>query len=513
MVGLIPARGCLAALCLISVATAPGRAAGAEKRAFSLEKVPGLSEDHGHRCSCENEPDPNVVYPAFSSAKPLYGVIRVDMEWGNQQSGTPYHLAVDESGGTGTGYNRLYVDLNHDGRLSDESPLGPLQDRPDGLLHYGELAQDICFSYITLTGTRDGADLHSVQVLPRFILGTSGYAVLAFVATEARKGKIEIDGRSFDVTLVNGYPIGTRWDRPGTTVKLEPRSPGVYASYWLGADRLMAMHEIRGRYWRLSTTPAGDRLRVEPYTGDFGTLTVGSGGRFIWKKAMAGSLFATDRAVAVGYRPDGSEKAVRSCRIPVGQYLPAMLDIQYGPLLIEISENYHSDGQWRGRETPLVHTLDIRKDKPFVLDFSGKPEVLFASPAAGTSVKPGEELRIMAVLTDPKFDIMIRGLSRKSYERYERLSPGTTALFTIAIVGPLALWIFLARARRRYLLLPISSALALALLVGYLFLLHSVNVRMSAERGGRRGHRDLIPQVTICRADGRKVAEGAMPFG
>ena len=55
--------------------------------------------------------------------------------------------------------------------------------------------------------------------------------------------------------------------------------------------------------------------------------------------------------------------------------------------------------------------MHIRKDKPFVLDFSNKPEVLFASPAKDQAFKPGDEIRVAAVLVDPALDIMIRGLA------------------------------------------------------------------------------------------------------
>ena len=46
-------------------------------------------------------------------------------------------------------------------------------------------------------------------------------------------------------------------------------------------------------------------------------------------------------------------------------------------------------------------------DRPYLLDFSNKPEVMFASPAKEQRIKMGEALQVKAVLVDPKLDIMI----------------------------------------------------------------------------------------------------------
>jgi hypothetical protein len=99
--------------------------------------------------------------------------------------------------------------------------------------------------------------------------------------------------------------------------------------------------------------------------------------------------------------------AVRSCEVPVGDYLPNSLHVEFGRLQMFISDNYHSDGKPRDRSgRPPVYGVHVRKDKPFVLDFSNKPEVLFASPAKAQRLKPGDNLEVKAVLVDPVLDIM-----------------------------------------------------------------------------------------------------------
>ena len=147
---------------------------------------------------------------------------------------------------------------------------------------------------------------------------------------------------------------------------------------WPGADQLMAMHKIEGTYYRFSATPAGDKLFVRPYDGDFGTFEVGAGGRDIYPETnMQGSLCSEYMVVAVGELKHRRLRSVKSCRLPVGDYLPGSLTITFGLLRIEVSKNYHFDGKPRDRGgSPLFYDIKIRKDKPFVLDFSNKLEQL-----------------------------------------------------------------------------------------------------------------------------------------
>ena len=86
-----------------------------------------------------------------------------------------------------------------------------------------------------------------------------------------------------------------------------------------------------------------------------------------------------------------------------------------------------------------------------MLDFSNKPDVMFASPAKDQRVKAGDELQVKAVLVDPKLDFMIRGLE------------------------------------------------------------DTTRPKATPESRGRNF--SLDPKVLITRANGEKVAEGVMPFG
>jgi len=499
-------------LCLLLATLALGRQSAGEAAVFELEEVSGFGVGRGHHCLCASEPSGDVTYPEFSCDKPLYGQLRVDMTFGELHSGTLYHFAVDESGGSGAAYDRLYIDLDRDGDLSDERPIAPLENLPDGaLISQSWVAQQVCFDYVAFSSVGDANETCSAETMPRLTVSDKGYAVLWFVAAKAYRGELEIAGQRFDVTMANSHPVGTRWDRPETFLELRPQDEAARLPHWFLSNYLMAMHKIDGMYWCLSTTPAGGRLFVAPYDGDFGTLTMGPSWGFGGKRGFAGVLMAEDKALMVG--DEDRNQPVPSCRIPVGDYTPAMVAVYKGPLFIDISENYHADGKPRERDTPLAYALKVRKDTPFVLDFSGKAEVLFAQPARGTRVKPGDELTVNAVLVDPKFDIMIRGLRRKSSAVRDILSPGAAILMAVVLGSPLIIWLFAGASRGRYRFVPILSISGLVILAGCVVAMHVISEKMNTDRNGLEAYEKLTPQVSICRSDGEVVAEGIMPFG
>lgn len=300
-------------VCLVTgLSVAPGGAVPDRDLAvFELREESGFGVGYGHPCPCEERADPNVTYPVFSSAKPLYGFARIDMEFGNDHTGVLCRFAVDESGGTETGYDRMYIDLDRDGDLAEESPLEPTQERPNAILLNNKwIAQLVCFARVDLPGEGDG----SVQVLPRLTVTDKGYAQVTLFPTQARRGEVEIAGRRFDVVLGNAYPIGTHWDRPATLLELRPQDAESRLPSWHLGGRLLAMHEMGGTYWGLSTTPTGDRLFVQPYRGDFGTFTVRSAKCFVRNRKFAGSLLVKDKAVLIGDpSQDGPTGFVVSC--------------------------------------------------------------------------------------------------------------------------------------------------------------------------------------------------------
>jgi len=413
----------------------------------------------GQSTFCNRRPHRPVKYPAFKSEKPLYGSI--DFAGSSTEFHAPggYHFALDESAGTGKGYDRLYFDHNCDLDLTNDTPLASLQSPPDGALL--RLEQEVCFESFDVTfdfdpGRRD------IEIMPRLTISQGGYSELCLVATKARKGQIDIGGAGYYALLGYTYSVGGPFDQPGRAFNLIPKISTQDYPRWLGANQLRAMHKIGGTYYRFSATPAGDKLFVRPYDGDFGTFEIGAGGRDMYPEmTVQGSLCSEDMVVAVGGKlKHGRLTSAKSCRLPVGDYLPWSLKITFGLLRIEVSKNYHSDGKPRNRSgSSLFYGIKIRKDKPFVLDFSNKPEMMFVSPAKGHRVKLGGQLRVEADLIDPKLDIIIRRLEDTTRKQ-----------------------------KKEYL-------------------------TSNGQKRTSKQFMSLEPKVLITRANGEKVAEGVMPFG
>ena len=140
--------------------------------------------------------------------------------------------------------------------------------------------------------------------------------------------------------------------------------------------------------------------------------------------------------------------------------LPSYVTIEFGHLRLGISQNYHLDGKPRGADgSNWVYGIKIRKQEPFVWDFSNPPDVMFASPAKDQTFHRGDSIDVKAVLIDPKLGIMIRDLVDSTRKEKKSLDVG----------------------------------------------------------GGRTESYEtnvsLDPTVTITNAAGKQVAEGLMPFG
>jgi hypothetical protein len=452
-------------LCALALPGFAGRALlaaeAAKDKAFKLSETSALEQGdflRGQSANCEEKPFAAVKhYPAFVSQKPIYGSIRFAEEEGKTNSGMLFYFAIDESQGTGKGYDRLYFDLNRDLDLRNDPALKPQSLPPEkAKMTWSDIKQQVLFDCLSIDFDLGPAGKRPIQLMPRLIValyGTRESKQVAFVRTHLYEGEISIGGRPYQARLGEEYAILGRLDQPGTELILDPQSEGGRA-WWLGGDSLMAAHKVGGSFYTFSANPVGDEFTVHPYRGDLGTFEIGPGGRPITNLTASGSLSGTNIAVAVGGQSGKSFnlEPVPRCQLPVGDYLPSFLTLNFGRLRLQISDNYHSDGKSCDRAgRPHVYGFTIRKDKPYVLDFSNKPEVMFASPARDQKFKPGDTVQVKGVLVDPKLDFMIRGLE------------DTT--------------------------------------------------RPKASPQSRGRNFSLDPKVVITRANGEKVAEGVMPFG
>ncbi|MBN2133344.1 MAG: hypothetical protein JW741_27850 [Sedimentisphaerales bacterium] len=395
--------------------------------AFPLQEIPVFDVPvtvhrefiFGAYADCQTEPAEAVKqYPAFKSDKPLYGSFQVGGERTEPEAGYHYAFALDESKGAGLGYDRMYIDLNLNGDLTDDSCCLPMKDVPDkALIKSSSFVAEVCFDPVMLRVTPADDPQHRLAVMPRFFAYKSERRYATLMSTKVRTGTIRIGWKKLDVVLGHGRAIPGWFDHPATDLYLMPAnqphdSPVVN---WYGGSQLKALHRTLGTYYRLSATPSGDRLFVWPYQGPFGVLEIKAGQRNVRKVSATGTLVSKDMAISLTEGLGGRNAPTsNSYRIPVGDYCPLLLNVTYGTLNSLMLRNRHADGRPGGRaqEGAPVYAIRIRADRPFVLDFSGEPQVVFASPSKDHRVQRGEQLEVKAVLIDPALDIMFRMVNK-----------------------------------------------------------------------------------------------------
>ena len=398
----------------------------------------------------QKEKPPQGKYPAFQSDTPLFGNIQFSAgSWR-----CSFRFALDKSQAAG-GYDLLYFDDNGDSDLTNDRPRrpGPQSER---LARRSSGVTETYFEPVAVAFDFGAAGRQTLELLPFLQIYEGDTPQFSFIAARVHTGEFRIADTSYQAFLGYRFSIRGPLDQPSTTLILAPT--GGEPALWWGGDQLNSTHLLGNRYYRFSSTPAGDKLSVCPYEGPFGILEVGAGGRNIEKVVMRGSLRSKDSAVAIGEAlKDGWPQSARQCRIPVGDYYPALVYVDLGNLRIMASNNYHTNAQGQRSRSGPVHGIAIRADKPYILDFSNKPTVVFTEPAARRQIARGNEVTVKAVLVDPVLDIMIRRLNVTA-----RTPPGTSAGGQEQATGQ-----------------PVS----------------------------------LDPKVVVSRANGEIVAEGVMPFG
>jgi hypothetical protein len=397
--------------------------------AEAIERQPRLDNCGGREYIVERreylDDTTAVKYPQFKGSKPLYGFARFGRNFLNADKEIKYFFALDASGADG--YDMLYFDVNHDQDLTNDPPLGLSKNpwpaglkpwlAPEDRLVFEELAIPIDF----------GPDygVRPVKFLP--VSWKPNVRGMHFVSLSFHAGRIKIAQRQFDV-IFGQEMVGASARLDGHVFRLYMMEPGEKRMYedWFPGDELDPFRLIDDKYYTFSAAPMGDKLFVKPYTGELGTLKIGMGSRNIKNFSAAGSLTSQTSAVQIGKTAPGNQGVLLSVaewQLPVGDYVPYFLTLHYDALTIEIRCNSHSDGKlFNDRGRPRMFPIQIRKDKPFVLDLANKPEFYFPRSEKNMVYKPGKEVNLEAVLIDPVLGILFRDIS----ENNKSLDPAVT---------------------------------------------------------------------------------------
>jgi hypothetical protein len=312
-------------------------------------------------------------------------------------------------------YDLLYFDCNGDLDLTNDGVVKPAEKSPfEGLP--GSMGGGF-FEELTVTlDFGPGVGQRPVVLLPKVHFLGPDSAIIQFLPKTARKGKIRLGKEEYSARLWQPQIVSGRYDRPQVQLELVAADASKGLRQMQGP--LSQMRWVEGQFVSFSASPLGDKLAVDPYHGETGMLEVGPGGRAITDLGLAGQLTSrTGITIALGENvPQTPDGMLRRYPLPIGDYAMPFFTARHGRL------------RFSGRTTPNVgpeaekrdpYPIQIRKESTFVLEFSGKPEVKFMSPPKDQSFKPGDNIRVAAMLTEPWQGIQITGLWGTSNNRLD----------------------------------------------------------------------------------------------
>lgn len=406
---------------------------------------------------CSTEPFKEVkAYPKLHSKRPLYGKLQFNRTAPGKLE-APIYFVLDESGEKPpvdetpavhekkekkadktkatakrraaatprklSSYDRLVIDTNRDDDLTNDPVVKPMKNPPWNFIPNAN------YSYTQIDGVPpptptewQAFDTASVDIDYGQGIGVKPFRLFSWFSTDdaqknptmrfaagtARSGTVRIGTTEYNAFLTQRVLTG-RFDCPSTSVQFLPKNPSAAGARYLvaGGHTLMQMHNIDDDFFTLLATPTGDKLTVQMYRGPFGVFRIGPGDSKTKDISFQGDFFGKNSNLTVGFARPGAKK-MTECKLPVGEYVNYYLTVDYGKLRVAIGNNYFSPLK---PGSAASRSIRIQEDKPVVLEFSNKPEVVFQSPAADARVKLGSDLRIATLLIDPKSNIMVRGLT------------------------------------------------------------------------------------------------------
>ncbi|MCP4708270.1 MAG: hypothetical protein GY869_06575 [Planctomycetes bacterium] len=423
---------------------------------------------YGQYAPTSNEPDEKVkAYPKLKSEKPVYGSFTLDDGFfPSNRPGATFCFVVDESQGTGKGYDRFYLDLNNDFDLTNDKPVKPTEipEPPKQTASGGNVIAatrivssdeaaslqiirptDITFETLTITltssrsgrGSRDATPTE-IKLIPEFTSYGDDFTNVSLIPATARRGKIKIGDQELNVYLARSPYITSSFNNPNT---------GLYfgADYdYLGV--LGKIRKINGKLYQFSASRDGSRLIVAPYEGEYGIFQIGNiAGKLKNAKFDEGQLISRRTLIDLKDCPTDGDKI----KIPIGNYSPMSLNF--------VSDILGTNFSQANPDADAAFNLNITADKPFTFDFSHKLKIVFDSPDNMHQLKPGENLSVSAMMNIPDLNMQMMGLD-------DRTKPTKT---------------------------------------GITFADGTEYIRYAS----------LDPDVKITNASGKVVAEGKMPFG
>jgi len=207
----------------------------------------------------------------YEYAKPFRAVATI----GSEQ----YAFALDAAGKTPKGYNRLHIDLNRNGDLTDDAPFATKDIENEASAN--QTTSQSTFDGIKVPIERDGVKSDHVfgmfvhyMELPQFSRTTVQMRSLVY-----REGEIRHEGRKIRVLLLDQNSNGLFDDRVsfqnnpsylrvayGDLLLINPKLRGSRAAVSTGQDAHFVNKTVcvNDTFYKLDVSPLGDRVKLEP---------------------------------------------------------------------------------------------------------------------------------------------------------------------------------------------------------------------------------------------------------
>jgi len=241
-------------------------------KTFDLTEISVLAVDaakaelpSGTYAQPSRKPDEAVRrYPALRSRKPLFGKFTLRIDSQGPQQKQRHRFVIDESAGTGTGYDRMYLDVNGDLDLTNDEALPVLADPPNPAMSgWLGIEKVVCFRPVVLSAEDEvGAGKRSVEVMPRLVVLRGRPDFVSFLPTKARMGTIQVGSRTYLAILGHRTTIYSSYE-DACLFLIDPRTGRRQKC--TGPSSIMSTRCVDGVHYGFSTTPEGDKLTVRRY--------------------------------------------------------------------------------------------------------------------------------------------------------------------------------------------------------------------------------------------------------
>ena len=361
------------------------------------------------------------AYPRLKSEQPMYGQVSFGGHPFLAGSENVFHFVMDESRGTGTGYDRFIFDQNGDQDLTNDPVIAKDTDPPDGLVMDGFPGTMIAFEAFDLVlHVGDPVQVRKQRVIPQY-QGLQTQHVVSFLALEGRKGKIKIGSEAYDCKLVQDA-ISGGFDNPWIACYLDEKSQGM--------DMLGCWPYIDGTFHILTADREGTKLTVRPYAGPLGNLNIKASTGVSGEIAVdMGWIMNEDRVFDLMKCP----KQGKIVQVPVGDYRPIRLSVEHGKRRITLG--MLPPDPLVESPTPPV-SIRVRETEGVAFRFPQLNHVQFKWANGRPQFKPGDEIKIEATMGKVETGLILVGLEDMTKKEQSYTLPDGTDYQRYASVDP-----------------------------------------------------------------------------